>query len=429
MKYKSLFLLLFVFVSSTLFPLSVNVRVFDHADFTRVVFEGSKGFEYSYHPSHAKLEVQLKQKSDVSTQVEVFRKSRLVERVVHHVDRDAKSNKLESKFTVYLKDGVSVQRNFTLEQPFRVVFDVTKDSPKNETASSNHTPVNTSSSPNSNGSKVNPANSPLKETKAAPQDTKEKATETPVKPQVVVDKDKKRSSITTICLDAGHGGLDYGAVGRTKTLEKELTLKIVNKLKKLIESKLGLYVVTTRDKDEDVSLNSRVAKANNQKAQMFISIHINSSFKKSANGPETYYASLNATDQESFQLSQKENASSGEKGESNEKEPVQNVKMNDELKMILWNMAQTEYIKESSALADCIQSELNILLDTANRGVKQAPFRVLMRAAMPAVLVEVAFLSNPNEEKKLQNEEFLNSVANSLFSGISRFISSYSINK
>jgi N-acetylmuramoyl-L-alanine amidase len=93
--------------------------------------------------------------------------------------------------------------------------------------------------------------------------------------------------------------------------------------------------------------------------------------------------------------------------------------------MILWNMAQTEHIRESSKLAEYIQNELNELLGTRNRGVKQAPFRVLMRTAMPAVLIETVFISNASEEKKLQNEEFLDRIAAAIYNGISKFIYYY----
>lgn len=216
-----------------------------------------------------------------------------------------------------------------------------------------------------------------------------------------------------ICIDPGHGGSDLGAVGKSKTAEKDITLKIGKKLKQRIESRLGLRVIITRDNDTEVSLNSRVSIANNQKAQLFVSIHVNSSFRKSARGSETFYVSLKATDQESYQLAQKENKSF---------EEIDQLAEDDELKMILWDMAQNEYIKESSKLAEFIQDELNILLHTRNRGVKQAPFRVLMRAAMPAVLVEVAFLSNPYEEQKLQNDQFLDNVADAIYSGISKYI-------
>ena len=103
--------------------------------------------------------------------------------------------------------------------------------------------------------------------------------------------------------------IDQGAIGNLKTEEKVLTLKISKKLKQLIISRLGLEVIMTREEDSEVSLNSRVSKANNQKAQMFVSVHVNSSYRRSAWGSETYYVSLKATDQEALLLSQRENES------------------------------------------------------------------------------------------------------------------------
>lgn len=143
---------------------------------------------------------------------------------------------------------------------------------------------------------------------------------------------------------------------------------------------------------------------------------MNSSFKKAARGPETFFVSLKATDKVSYQLALKENSSFN---------GMEKLPEDDELKMILWNMAQTEYIKESSKLADYIQYELNILMSTKNRGVKQAPFRVLMRASMPAVLIEIAFVSNLNEERKLKSDSFLDDVAAAIYRGVSKFIYYY----
>jgi N-acetylmuramoyl-L-alanine amidase len=256
----------------------------------------------------------------------------------------------------------------------------------------------------------------VKSEKPAPEN-KEKPQDTPPAPQPVEPVASKSKPIETICIDAGHGGEDLGALGKSKLLEKNVTLQISQKLKKLIESKTGLRVIMTRDKDGEVSLNSRASIANNQQAQMFISIHVNSSFRKSAYGSETYFVSLQATDPEALELARKEN--------QNREDPGESIK-NDELKMILWNMAQTEYIRESSTLAEYIQFELNELLGTRNRGVKQAPFRVLMRTAMPAVLIETSFISNSAEEKKLQNDEFLDKIAFAIFNGISKFIYYYS---
>jgi N-acetylmuramoyl-L-alanine amidase len=283
-------------------------------------------------------------------------------------------------------------RNFVLEQPFRVVFDLTESPGKKADEKSNIPPGEI--------------------TGEKPQQEKEEKSEDQSTPEP--GKEKAHDLIRTICLDPGHGGSDLGAVSRSNLMEKDITLKLAKKLKGIIESKLGLHVVMTRETDEEVSLNSRVAKANNQKAQMFVSIHVNSSYRKAATGPETYYVSLKATDQDAFLLSQKENNAFNEE--------IDKLASDDELKMILWDMAQNEYIKESAKLADYIQYELNILMDTQNRGVKQAPFRVLMRAAMPAILVEIAFVSNFSEEKKLKDDAFLGKVAAALYTGISKYI-------
>jgi N-acetylmuramoyl-L-alanine amidase len=247
---------------------------------------------------------------------------------------------------------------------------------------------------------------------AAPADEEKKPAAAPVEPPPAA----RPKPIETICIDPGHGGEDLGAVGRSKLQEKNVTLKIGLKLKKLIESKTGLRVIMTRDKDSEVSLNTRASIANNQLAQMFVSIHANSSFRKSAYGSETFFVSLQATDPEALELAQKENQNLEDPGEA-----IQN----DELKMILWNMAQTEHIRESSKLAEYIQNELNELLGTRDRGVKQAPFRVLMRTAMPAVLIETVFISNASEEKKLLSDEFLDRIAAAIYNGISKFIYYY----
>jgi N-acetylmuramoyl-L-alanine amidase len=376
-------------------PLAVNIRSFDHKGYTRIVFEGDRAFEYTYNTSRTGIEVRLNRKAAVARQIEVFDRSPLVDRVVHHVEKGNTPDTDTSIFQVHLKTGFEVQRQFVLEGPFRVVFDLVKapGKPQKEAVKGEEQPREQEEPPD-----PNPPISPR------PQ----------YQPQT--GNQKKQSLISTICIDPGHGGTDLGAVGRSKKMEKEITLNVGLKLKRLIESRLGLRVVMTREKDEEVSLNSRVSKANNQKAQLFVSIHVNSSFRRSASGPETYYVSLKATDQESFQLSQKENSSFAEE--------LDKIATNadDDLKMILWSMAQAEYIKESSKLADFIQAELNILMSTENRGVKQAPFRVLMRAAMPAVLVEIAFISNYSEEKKLLDNAFLDKVAGALYTGISKYI-------
>jgi N-acetylmuramoyl-L-alanine amidase len=397
MKNKPALLALFLtFIPFTIFSLSINIRSYDHPGYTRIVFEGDRGFEFSMGKSEKELDLHLKEKADVVGAVTAVDRSALVENVVHRYEDN------KSVLTIQLKSNFKINRNFVLEKPFRVVFDLVKTDEinvmKKDEKEAEAQPVNVDSPPPGNQeSQVRE-----EEERTPPQ---EEEGETLVH--------KRRPMIETICIDPGHGGSDLGAVGSSKSAEKDITFKVGKKLRQLIMSRLGLNVIMTREDDTEVSLNSRVSIANNNKAQLFVSIHVNSSFRKSARGSETYYVSLKATDQEAFQLSQKENKAF---------EELNGVTEDDELKMILWDMAQSEYIKESSKLAEFMQEELNILLGTRNRGVKQAPFRVLMRAAMPAVLVEIAFLSNPIEENKLQDEAFLDNVADALYTGISKYI-------
>jgi len=221
--------------------------------------------------------------------------------------------------------------------------------------------------------------------------------------------------VKTIVIDPGHGGLESGAKGKFGTLEKDITLAIGFKLKAIIERNLAFRVVLTREKDVDVSLENRAAMANNNKADLFISIHTNSSYRKKARGSETFFLGLNATDKEARRLAYLENNSAA----FEEKIAADNE---DEIKMILWDMAQKAYLKQSSELAESVQRELNLLLRTYNRGIKQNSFRVLAGVACPAVLVEVAFISNPEEERKLLTEEFQNNVAQAIYRGLANYI-------
>jgi len=239
--------------------------------------------------------------------------------------------------------------------------------------------------------------------------------------QLIIDlsqTEEESREIRNIVIDPGHGGLEVGAKGKFGALEKDITLPISLKLKAVIERNLALRVFLTRDKDISVSLDSRVATANNNKADLFISIHANSSFRKNAIGSESFFLSMDATDEEARRLAYLENSSA----ELEERIEGENE---DEIKMILWDMAQAAYLQQSSQLAEFIQEELNLLLSTHNRGIKQAPFKVLTGVACPAVLVEVAFLSNPVEEKKLLTERFQTRVAQAIYRGLVNFIRLY----
>jgi N-acetylmuramoyl-L-alanine amidase len=224
-------------------------------------------------------------------------------------------------------------------------------------------------------------------------------------------------TLRTIVIDPGHGGLETGAKGRFGNVEKDITLAIGLKLQALIERDMGFEVVLTRDRDVDVSIENRSAIANNHKAAVFISIHANGAVQKKAAGSETYFLSLNATDEETRRLAYLEN-------NSTELQSRIDPASEDDLMMILWDMAQNAYIKESGRLAELVQIELDAMLGLRNRGIKQAPFKVLRGVACPAVLVEAAFLSNPDEEQKLASDAYQARIAEAIYRGLTRFLRS-----
>jgi N-acetylmuramoyl-L-alanine amidase len=218
-------------------------------------------------------------------------------------------------------------------------------------------------------------------------------------------------SLRTVVIDPGHGGPEVGAKGPGGTLEKDVTLNLARKLRTSLANSLGLQVFLTRDRDVEIGLDERTSFANNYKADLFISIHANASRSQGARGSEVYFLSYQSTDEESRRLALFEGSAlppSGSAGGS-------------ELALILWDMAQAEHLEESSALATRIQEELAQVTSGGRRGIKQAPFRVLVGAAMPAVLVEVAFISNAEEEKQLVSEAYQSKVVSALVKGVARY--------
>ncbi len=217
----------------------------------------------------------------------------------------------------------------------------------------------------------------------------------------------------TIVVDPGHGGTETGAIGPGGLQEKDVTLQIAKRLASALPRGLSCRVVLTRDSDSVLSLDDRTSVANHEKADLFLSLHANSSRMPGAHGSETYYLSLEASDKLASEIANQENQPGPEgTGVSSGRR---------DLDFILWDMAQSAHLKESSELAEAIQAELNALSGTQNRGIKQAPFRVLVGATMPAVLVETAFISNPEEEKRLASATFQQSVADAVAKAVSHF--------
>ncbi len=218
-------------------------------------------------------------------------------------------------------------------------------------------------------------------------------------------------AVRTIVLDPGHGGEDLGARGPTGTVEKDVALSIARRARAELVNARGLSVFLTRDRDAELSLDERTATANNYKADLFVSIHVNASRARGARGSEVYFLSYQASDDESRRIAQAEGSA----------ESLRQGTAGPDLELILWDMAQAEHLEESSALASHLQEELAVVTGSEGRGVKQAPFRVLVGATMPAVLVEVAFISNPEEEKLLASDAYQARVASAIARGIERY--------
>ncbi len=226
-----------------------------------------------------------------------------------------------------------------------------------------------------------------------------------------------RSSTRTIVIDPGHGGTETGAIGPGGIAEKELTLVLARDLEARLTQRLPVRVVLTRNDDSKLPLDNRTAIANQNKADLFISLHLNSSLGSGAHGAETYFLSSQATDTRAETAAAAENvggapaAGGGDSGQENQ-----------DLQMLLWDLAQSHHLAESQRFAGLVQAELNQALELRDRGVKQAPFRVLMGAAMPAVLVELGFISNPDEEAKLQNPAYRANLVEALVRAVGRYL-------
>jgi len=223
------------------------------------------------------------------------------------------------------------------------------------------------------------------------------------------------SRARTVVLDPGHGGTEEGAKGPDGLLEKDAMLALTKTVQDVLVRR-GYRVVTTRSSDIGVGLEDRAASANAAKADVFVSLHANASRTPTAHGTEVYYLSLDASDRTAALLAESENLSGDVPGAS----AAKNSAVRD-LDLILWDLAQNQHLAASARLAEIIQADFNRLLGVTTRGVKQAPFRVLIGVNAPAVLVEVAFITNPDEERRLFSEEFRRQTAETLAGSLDNF--------
>ncbi len=216
--------------------------------------------------------------------------------------------------------------------------------------------------------------------------------------------------VRTIVLDPGHGGDEQGARGARGTVEKELTLAVAQRVKSALEARLGARVLLTRDADRPLPLDDRAAFANNNKADVFVSLHANASLRRTASGAEVFYLSLDRADEEARRVAESEGVAMPVFGGGTR-----------EIDVILWEMAQTQHLAQSAELARAIEAELRAVVPMSPRAIQQAPFRVLVGANMPAVLVEIGYLTNPEQESALAAAPFQTRVAQALTDAIARF--------
>ncbi len=291
---------------------------------------------------------------------------------------------------------------FALYNPFRIVIDISGD--------------RLSASARKRKPATAAAVLPLTKSLSAGKPKEKSAPPTPVVPKPNLHGDRSLTRVLGlkvghVVLDPGHGGSDTGTIGPAGMTEKVLVLDVALGLKSLLEERLGTKVTLTRDRDRFVALEERTAIANQQKADLFISIHGNASRVRRVTGAETFFLNF-ASSASDRDVASRENASA-----------QRNIQ---ELENLLRQITLGDYNAESKDLAHVVQKNLfsgirKHRTGFRNRGVKTAPFIVLIGAKMPSILTEIGFLSNPSEEKFLKSKKGRKQVVESLYTGIEQY--------
>ena len=363
----------------------VNLRYFTHPNFTRIVLDIGKLREYTpgelQQPGRIYLDVlQAKLnpildgqaypvKTEYLSQIVVFQKSVSTVRVVVDVD-----------FT-----KVKNYRAYNLFDPFRIVIDIY---------------------PRQAGDPAGPA------AKTAPGTPPAK----PADPSASGYSMARQLGlgVRTVVLDPGHGGKDPGCIGKSGTQEKDITLDVALALKKMLVEKAGLNVIMTRESDINVPLETLPVIANQKRADLFVSIHVNAHRDRKREGVETFFLNF-SPDPAVVELAARENATS--------------TKNMGQMKDIIQKIAQNSRVDEARALAEKIQRRLLESLAVDNPkvkdlGVKGAPFWVLIGTEMPSILVEISHLSNPAEEARLKTSRYRELAVQGIYNGIMDYVRS-----
>ncbi len=330
-------------------------------------------------------------------------------------------------------------RSFTLKHPDRIVIDILaglSGAPDQRTAQegtgtpSGASPLTARPGPRVEAGPTEPAAETLPQVRRASADADAPTADrqqvtTRIPPSVNGNPGSSEggAATLTVVLDPGHGGHDTGAVGPAGLMEKDVVLDLALRLRRLLTQRLGIRVIMTRTEDVFIPLQERTAIANRAQADFFISLHVNAAPKRGAEGFETlrgaegfetFYFTREPSDSDARASAQRENLvieSNGAAGKD----------LESLLKITLADMAVTRDMRESGELAELVLTSLDKLLKVKNRGVKTGPFYVLATAAMPAILVESAFISNPREERRLTQGAYRQRVAEAIYTGIAKF--------
>jgi N-acetylmuramoyl-L-alanine amidase len=241
------------------------------------------------------------------------------------------------------------------------------------------------------------------------------ATQTEVAPPPVPiapgprDEGLAASAISTVAIDPGHGGDDVGVRSASGVLEKQITLEVARRLRTLLETRLGLRVILTREDDRGLTLDERAAVANNSKAELFVSLHMNAAPASGVAGAEIFTLEIDRDAEMARQLAAADGTALPVQG--GEPRPID---------VIRWDLAQARHVEASTVFAATMEAELRKHVPMGPRPIQQGPMRVLAAADMPAALLEIAYLSNPAQERTAQSAEFQTVVAQALFDAVVR---------
>jgi len=216
-------------------------------------------------------------------------------------------------------------------------------------------------------------------------------------------------SIRTMAIDPGHGGEDDGAKGRGGTKEKDLTLAVARRLKAALENRLGIRVLLTRDEDKNIPLDDRAALANNNKADVLLSLHANASLRPGTSGASIFVAAFDKAAEDQARASL-----------GTERLPTFAGGVRD-VELLVWDLAQIRHVDQSAELARIIEQQFRDRVPLSPRVIDRAPLRVLESANMPAVLVEMGYLTNAEQERQLTGNEFQNTLVQALVEAALRF--------